>query len=205
MSRSNINYEKKRDELAREIFNIFMEDGYENTTLSLIIKKVGISKGAFYHYFSTKEACADAAVALFAEDCFQKVEAQIDENASVEVKFHRLIVSCSELFHTNEQRLENINTASNAIFHQKLMAAFVIALAPLYAKVITQGVEEKIFKVEFPLETAQMILTLTNFYFDADLFGWQPQDMPAKINAFIAFITNALNARTDFFSFLTVN
>ncbi len=205
MSRSNINYEKKRDELARNIFNIFMEDGYENTTLSLIIKKLGISKGAFYHYFSTKEACADAAVALFAEDCFQKVEVQIEENASVEVKFQRLIVACSELFHTNEHSMENINTASNAIFHQKLMASFVIVLAPLYEKVITQGVEEKIFKVEFPLETAQMILTLTNFYFDADLFGWQPQNMPVKINAFMEFITNALNARTDFFSFLTVN
>lgn len=205
MSRSNINYEKKRDELAREIFHIFIEDGYENTTLSLIIKKLGISKGAFYHYFPTKEACADAAVTLFAEDCFKKVEVQMDENASVEVKFQRLILSCSELFRTNEKGLENINTASNAIFHQKLMAAFVTALAPLYAKVITQGVEEKIFTVEFPLEAAQMILTLTNFYFDADLFGWKPQDMPVKMNAFVAFITNALNARIDFFAFLTVN
>lgn len=202
MSRSNIHYEEKRDELARQVFDIFMKNGYENTTLSLIVKELKISKGALYHYFTTKEQCADAAVALCSKDCYGKVSCQIDDNMSAEVNFKSLILSCSALFQDNKKSMENINTSSNTIFHQKLMAALVKSLAPLYAKVIAQGIHEKIFEAEYPLETAQMILTLTNFYFDEDIFGWGPEEMPVKLRAFKGFLTNALKAKSDLFSFL---
>jgi AcrR family transcriptional regulator len=201
MSRSNINYDKKRDNLAREIFNIFIKYGYENTTLSLIIEKLNISRGAFYHYFTTKEACADAAVILCSKDCYEKVSGHIDANLPAEVNFKNLIRSCAELFEQNERSMENINSTSNAVFHQKLMAALVKALAPLYEKVIIQGVQEKIFETKYPLETAQMILTLSNFYFDADLFGWETQEIPVKLKAFEDLITHALKARPGLFSF----
>lgn len=202
MSRSNIHYEEKRDELARQVFDIFMKNGYENTTLSLIVKELKISKGALYHYFTTKEACADAAVALCSKNCYGKVACQIDDNMPAEANFKGLILSCSALFQDNEKSMESINSSSNAIFHQKLMASLVISLAPLYAKVIAQGIHEKIFEVECPLETAQMILTLTNFYFDADLFGWKPEEIPVKLKAFEGFLTNALKAKPGLFSFL---
>ncbi|HEX3038246.1 MAG TPA: TetR/AcrR family transcriptional regulator [Oscillospiraceae bacterium] len=202
MSRSNIHYEEKRDELARQVFDIFMKNGYENTTLSLIVKELKISKGALYHYFTTKEACAEAAVALCAKDCYKKIIGCIDGNLPTEVNFKNLILSCSDLFKDNERSLESINTPSNAIFHQKLMAVLVKSLAPLYAQVITQGIKEKVFEAEYPLETAQMILTLTNFYFDADLFGWPLEEMPQKLTAFEGIVTNALKAKPGFFSFL---
>ena len=179
-----------------------MKNGYEATTLSLIVKELKISKGALYHYFTTKEECADAAVALCSNDCYEKVIGQIDDNFPTETNFKNLILACSDLFKDNEKSLENINTPSNAVFHQKLMAALVKSLAPIYAKVIAQGIQDKTFKTEYPLETAQMILTLTNFYFDADLFGWEPQEMPAKLKAFDGFLTNALEAKPGFFSFL---
>ncbi len=201
MARSNINYDRKRNDLIRDIWDIFMRNGYENTTLSLIIKELGISKGAFYHYFTTKEACADAAVDACAKACCQKVKQQLNENASAYINFKNLVISCSELFKENEKGMENINTPSNAIFHQKLMAALVKELAPLYAKVISQGVKEKIFDTNYPLETAQMILTLSNFFFDTDLFGWEPQEMPVKLLAFEELLALTLKAEPGLFSF----
>ena len=201
MARSNINYDRKRNDLIKVIWDIFMRNGYENTTLSLIIKELKISKGAFYHYFPTKEACADAAVETYAKACFEKIAQRVNENVPAYINFKNLIISCSELFEENEKNLENINTPSNAIFHQKLMAALVKELAPLYGKVISQGVEEKIFDTKYPLETAQMILTLSNFFFDADLFGWEPQEMPAKLLAFEDLLTLTLKAEPGLFSF----
>lgn len=46
MSRTNINFNNKRTELANKIWDIFIANGYENTTLAFIINKLGISKGA---------------------------------------------------------------------------------------------------------------------------------------------------------------
>lgn len=179
-----------------------MQNGYENTTLALIIKELKISKGAFYHYFQTKEACADAAVDMFAKDCYEKVAQQIKQSESAEINLKNLIIACSILFDENEKSIENINVPSNAIFHQKLMAALVKKLAPVYADVISQGVREKLFDTDYPLESAQMILTLSHFFFDADLFGWSSQEMPAKLDAFIELFARTLKADPRVFEFL---
>lgn len=203
MSRTKIHYDEKRDELARQVFDIFMNNGYENTTLSLIVKELKISKGALYHYFTTKEACADAAVSLFSQDCYIKISTVTAEQSPAEKHFKDLILACAGLFQDNEKSMERINTPENAIFHQKLMASLVKTLAPLYAAVIEQGIRENKLEAEYPLETAQMILTLTNFYFDADLFGWGDAEMPEKMKAFEHFLTNALKAEPGFFSFLS--
>jgi len=195
VARLNTNFDTKRNELIKKIWNLFMQKGYENTTLSLIIKELEISKGAFYHYFQTKEACADAAVDMFAQDCYEKVAQQIKQNETADINLRNLIIACSKLFDENEKSIESINVPSNAIFHQKLMAALVKKLAPVYANVISQGVREKIFDTDYPLELAQMILTLSNFFFDADLFGWSSQEMPAKLEAFIELFARSL--KTD--------
>lgn len=60
MARPNTNYESKRLELIQIAFKIFMEKGYENTTITDILRASGISKGAMYHYFDKKEDILDA-------------------------------------------------------------------------------------------------------------------------------------------------
>ena len=202
MARTNTHYKEKRNELLIKLWDVFMSCGYENTTLSLIIKEIGISKGAFYHYFPTKETCADAAVDMYAKTCFKEISPQIKNNILADEKLKNLILACSMLFQKNEKNIENINSPSNAIFHQKLMVALVKELAPLYANVISQGVEENIFNTKYPLETAEMILTLSNFFFDIDLFGWNLCDMQKKIVAFEELLTLTLRAKPDTFEFL---
>jgi AcrR family transcriptional regulator len=202
LARTNNHYGEKRNELLIKLWDIFMCHGYENTTLSLIIKEIGISKGAFYHYFPTKEACADAAVDMYAKACFKEISPQIEDNILADEKLKKLILACSMLFQKNKKNIENINSPSNTIFHQKLMVALVKELAPLYANVISQGVEENIFNTKYPLETAEMILTLSNFFFDIDLFGWNICDMQKKMVAFEELLTLALRAKPDTFEFL---
>lgn len=202
MARQKIHFEDKRNELLRRIWDIFMAFGYEHTTLALIIKELNVSKGAFYHYFSSKEACADAAVELFSRTCCDEIAGKMDEKEPADAQFKHLIQACAGLFQENEKRMEDINTPANAIFHLKLMASLVKTMAPLFEKVIVSGVEEEIFETDYPLENAQMLLTLSNFYFDADLFKWEPESMPNKLLAFEDLLTAIFKAKPGTFDFL---
>lgn len=201
MARSNIHYEEKRNDLLTKLWDIFIKLGYENTTLSLIIKEIGISKGAFYHYFSTKEACADAVVDMYAKACFERLSPQIDEKLSANIKLKNLILSSAALAAENSQNIEGINSPSNAIFHQKLMVALIKELAPLYAAVISQGIKEGFFTVKYPLEAAQMLLTLSNFFFDEDLFKWNADEIKTKMLAFKELLISLLNTKVENFDF----
>lgn len=49
-----------QQEFLRAALTLFYEKGYEKTTIKDLIEKAGLSKGAFYHYFHSKEDLLDA-------------------------------------------------------------------------------------------------------------------------------------------------
>jgi len=101
----------------------------------------------------------------------------------------------------NEEHMKDIDAPANAIFHQKLMASVVKSMAPLFESAINQGVSEGVFRTQYSLEIAQMMLTLTNFYFDTDVFGWDAESMPRKVLAFEELMTAALGAMPGTFAY----
>lgn len=202
MSRTDIHHEERKREIAEKLWSIFLQHGYESTTLALIIQELGISKGAFYHYFPSKEACADEAVDLFSGNCAEQIAKKLENGLSADKKMQQLITLCASASFENAEEYHQINSPNNAVFHEKLMAGLVKKLAPVYASVIEQGIKENRFHSGYPLETAQMILTLSNFFFDADLFHWEPDGMKTKLLAFQDLLTLTLQAEPETFQFL---
>jgi AcrR family transcriptional regulator len=47
--------EKRIKEITEAAIEIFLEKGYENTTMDAIAQKAGISKGGLYHHFKSKD------------------------------------------------------------------------------------------------------------------------------------------------------
>lgn len=201
MSRTSINFDNKRNELANKLWDIFIAKGYENTTLSLIIKELDISKGAFYHYFSSKEECADAAIENRVSFWLNEVSSAVSENLNAIDRLKQIFLKCIEI-NTGGQQDEKINDPSNKIFHQKLMVSLIKGFSSIYADIISQGNSEGFFKVKYPLETAEIILTISNFYMDEDLFKWKPEAMSIKFAAFKEFLTNILGTDEKTLNFM---
>lgn len=57
---SLLNRREQKELTKKKIFETsisqFLENGYENVTINTIVKSLGLSKGAFYHHFISKEA-----------------------------------------------------------------------------------------------------------------------------------------------------
>ena len=51
-----IDSEQYRKEILRKCFDLFAEKGYANVTTRKLSKELGISTGAMYHYFPSKQA-----------------------------------------------------------------------------------------------------------------------------------------------------
>nr|MDA8213168.1 helix-turn-helix domain containing protein [Clostridia bacterium] len=47
--------EQRRKDILRAAAELFAQQGYEKTTVSQIVKKVGVAQGTFYLYFDSKE------------------------------------------------------------------------------------------------------------------------------------------------------
>jgi len=61
---------KRPDERRAELLDcaqlLFLAHGYDHTTVNDVIDRAGVSKGAFYHYFTSKEALLEALAERFA-------------------------------------------------------------------------------------------------------------------------------------------
>lgn len=203
MTRTNKDFNNKRNELLETIWDIFITNGYEDTTLAFIIKKLNISKGAFYHYFSSKEECADAAIELQINRWVKELKEQDIKELKSHERLKQIILTGMIIASNNSEQNEKINSPSNLIFHQKLMVNIIKQIAPIYADIISQGVKEGVFDVRYPLETAEMILTLSNFYLDIDLFKWNEDTMSSKFAAFEEILTRSLGVEKNTFSFIS--
>lgn len=57
----------KKDEIIAAALKLFLEKGYENTSIRMIQKAVGSEVGLFYYYFKDKDAVFEQALDLFFE------------------------------------------------------------------------------------------------------------------------------------------
>lgn len=58
-------------------------------------------------------------------------------------------------------------------------------MAPVLAEVIKQGVDEKVYTTEYPLESMEILLASSSVLFDKGLFHWSEEENEQKARAFI--------------------
>ena len=83
-------------------WDLFYEQGYEDTTVEEIIDKSGTSKGSFYHYFEGKDALLGSLSYIFDEE-YEKLQSEIDENMN---SFDALLFLNAKLFSFIEERID---------------------------------------------------------------------------------------------------
>ena len=72
----------KRDEIIAAALELFLEKGYEGTSVRMIQKKVGSEIGLFYYYFSSKDEVFDIAINRYMERYHTIYQSFIDNNTS---------------------------------------------------------------------------------------------------------------------------
>lgn len=100
MSKKNVR--NTRGKIITAAWDLFYEQGYENTTIEEIIDKSGTSKGSFYHYFEGKDALLGSLSYIFDEEYERLSETLSDEMSS----FDKLLYLNSKLFSMIEERID---------------------------------------------------------------------------------------------------
>ena len=90
-----------RGRIIAAAWELFYEQGYDDTTVEEIIDKSGTSKGSFYHYFEGKDALLSSLSYLFDEKYAELTEVMPPEMNS----FDKLMFLNAELFRMIENSI----------------------------------------------------------------------------------------------------
>ena len=160
-------YEERKAEMVGAAWSLFSENGYDQTTVNAIIEKLGVSKGTFYHYFTSKEDILNAVVESMTREGLKAVQPVLeDETLPAIDKLNRFIKAARAWRLANIDAIKEIVRVlyrdENIIIRHKLHRYSVALVVPLLTKLIEQGVEEGVFDNAYPPECAELLLHLGN-------------------------------------------
>ncbi len=76
--------EKRMRDVIETAVNLFLERGFEETSMDLIAKTSGLSKGGLYHHFESKEQLLLAANNVYFDPVVKIMETALDMNSPAE-------------------------------------------------------------------------------------------------------------------------
>lgn len=163
MARTVKDYDERYNEFLDIAQGLFFTKGYAGTSVQEIIRAVGVAKGTFYHYFPSKADILEAIVQRLYEQSLLILTPIIkDSTLGAVQKFEGFIQAISQW--KKSQKTEMIETAralyrdENILLREKMQRQAQATLGPLMASIIEQGVQEGVFRVEYPAEVAEIVI-----------------------------------------------
>ncbi len=160
---------------------LFMEKGYDNTTIQDIVSELGgMTKGAVYHHFKSKEEIMDAVG-----------DRMFSENNPFEAVFNRSdlngLEKLREMIRLNQadQRRMDLNIQSMPILKNPRVLAGMIEsnrkiLTPYFYRLIEEGIKDGSICTAYPSELSELIPLLTSLWLAPTVYPATAQEMLRK-------------------------
>lgn len=155
--------EVRRSEVLDQALALFLEHGYDNVSLNDLLAIAGTSKGAFYHYFPSKEALVAALAERSAAQAFEALRPVFDQpgknalerlNAGLAASYQvKMAMGAPEQIAAMTSLLKPENQA----LFGRIVAIWEDLFRPVLTEVITQGVKEGVFDTFDPEGVGDMI------------------------------------------------
>ncbi len=192
----------KKEQILDVSFSLFLEKGYDNTSISDILSKLEIARGTLYYHFESKEAIMDAIIERSAKKIVEEAKAIVlQKNLSVYEKIFLLFSAASmKRLSGGDLMIDYLNQPQNALFHEKSNRSFIQKISPILGDIIQEGVKEGIFDNSFPYESAELVLAMIMGFMDVPYENTNGNDLERRIESLLYNMERMLGAKEGSFA-----
>ena len=174
---------------------LFLEKGYENTSIQDIVDDLGgLSKGAIYHHFKSKEEILNAVGDRFNQQVIYELKkVRDDENLNGAEKLKKMFeisLSSSDrdiLYTVAPDMMENpklLVFQLQEIFHE---------VVPFFVRpVIEQGGRDGSIQTDYPKELSEVIVLLANIWLNPMVIKAEIGELANRVRFFNSLLKNCL-------------
>jgi AcrR family transcriptional regulator len=166
---------------------LFLEKGYENTSIQDIINGLGgLSKGAVYHHFKSKEEIFDAVGEQFNAPVVEELKAVRDDRT---LSGYGKLKKMFSISLANSDGDIVYTVAPDMLDNPKLLALemrqIITDTSPNYVQpVVEQGIADGSVKTDYPQELAEVLLLLSNIWLNPLVLGADADAMERRVRFF---------------------
>ncbi|MBB3131345.1 AcrR family transcriptional regulator [Paenibacillus rhizosphaerae] len=179
--------EETVNQILTVALNLFIQKGYEQTSIQDIINELGgLTKGAIYHHFKSKEEILQAVT----DHLFQGVDDMLsgvrdDKELNGREKLRKISLVALD----NPAQDELASVAPNLLRNPKMLAAqienIIDKAVPIYIQpIIEQGMRDGSIRTDYPRELSEVLMILTNIWLNPAVIQASPEMMLRKLRLF---------------------
>ena len=159
MTRTVKDPETRRSELIDTAEELFLENGYDETAVSEIVRNAGVAQGTFYHYFKSKDEVLSAITDRWIEEIRAGMEDIASRDGSDAIdKILGVFGFFSSIGKSRQRLVEYVHEERNAHLHIKFEKRVPRIIIPPFSQMIEEGVDEGFFDVRYPELAALSIM-----------------------------------------------
>ncbi|MBO4374381.1 MAG: TetR/AcrR family transcriptional regulator [Lachnospiraceae bacterium] len=187
--------EKRKQELLKIAYDMFLSRGYENTSVDEIIETAQIAKGTYYYYFSSKEQMLEEVIEMMIESETETARQILKSDIPVPRKIVGIITSIKPA-ETEQPISEALMRPENVLMHDKVRKKLIEVIVPLLSEAVEEGINEGIFACDNIPERVRMLMVISNDTFNDRVFNER------DIAVFIDMTEKLLGAEKGTMSFI---
>ena len=182
-----------REKILNTATQLFIQKGSEKTSMQDIAQTAGISKGAIYHHFKSKDEIVVAVMRsrqeLMEEEMKQWLKAT--ENLTGREQLQTILKSNLES--------QTARATDGIVGEYEKDAGFILTMmrdnlrigAPLVSDIIKKGMADGSLRTQYPDQAAEVFLLLVNFWMHGTIFESDPEKLPERFH-FLQFMMTSV-------------
>ena len=179
---------KEAEERKKEILDVaeelFTAKGYDSTSTTEILERVGIARGTLYYHFKSKEEILDALIDRIIQGMVSNIRLALSDKSTALQKLISFVGAMKVDSAIGKEITDYAHKPQNALMHQKIQNSLLAVLTPIASEIIEEGIKEGSFSTSYPEETAEMLLIYSSVVFD-DMNEMTPIEWKRKAEGFV--------------------
>ena len=173
--------EKTKTDILKTAVRMFSEKGWDDVNVEDVVKEVGVTRGAFYHYFKSREDLIYAVIVqmFYENNPFTAASEQQGLNALEKLRFALKSSLTASLDSAKTKDLQKMYD-NPAIFKSFILSSVNIS-APYIEQLLTEGNKDGSLSVAQPKQVAQVLTVLSNIWLDTDVFHVSYEEYTEKV------------------------
>lgn len=188
--------ERRKQDLLNIAYRMFIEKGYENTSVDDIIIEAGIAKGTYYYYFESKEATLEAVIEMMIEKAENIAKAALMNPVAIPQKLASVVYA----FQPNKDEIvitDVLERKENIVMHDKIGKKIVEVAVPILSDIVREGIAQGIFACTNVEERVKMLLIMSQNMFDYGAYSNK------DIEVYVDMLEKSLGAKEGTMSFIS--
>jgi transcriptional regulator, tetR family, putative len=181
---------------------MFIEQGFDQTSIAQILDATQIAKGTLYYYFTSKEEIMDAIIERWIERSFEQVRIWVEQKQLPILERLMGALASLNMQKDGQELLDHLHAPQNALLHEKTNQILLSKVPEILYPLFQEGFQTGEMQTTYPYETIEMTLTYSLQIFNSSFQTLDQAEKNHKIQAFIYLLEKIFQTKEGYFSSL---